>query len=66
MMLKHLINLALDKNNFSTLNQYFDFCEKYLEFIQNNLQAVIVSRNENNYLFFQYKKDGNTVSCYAE
>jgi hypothetical protein len=29
-----------------------------LEFIQDNLQAVIVSRNENIYRFFQYKKDG--------
>ncbi len=31
---------------------------KYLEFIKTNLQAVIVSRNENHYQIFQYKQDG--------
>jgi hypothetical protein len=58
MTLNSLVNQALDKNNFTKLHEYFDFCEKYLDFIRNNLQAVIVSKNENNYRFFQYKKDG--------
>lgn len=58
MNLKKLVDFALDKNNFQKVNDYLDFCEKYLAFIKNNLQAVIVSINENNYQFFQYKKDG--------
>lgn len=36
----------------------FFFASRYLEFVKDNLQAVIVSRNENNYRFFQYKEDG--------
>lgn len=58
MKLKRLLEISLDKNNFNKVNDYLDFCEKYLTFIKNNLQAVIISKNENNYQFFQYKKDG--------
>lgn len=59
MTLTHLRELALDKSKFNSLTGYSDFCQKYLEFIARGLQAVIISRNENNYHFFQYKKDGN-------
>lgn len=59
MKLKNLIEFALDKNNFNGVNDYLDFCEKYLEFIKDNLQAVIVSKTENNYCFFQYRKEGS-------
>lgn len=31
---------------------------RYLDFIRTKLQAVIVSRNENHYQFFQYPKEG--------
>ncbi|MDD3050504.1 MAG: hypothetical protein PHR06_05095 [Candidatus Cloacimonetes bacterium] len=58
MRLKDLINTTLNKENFTMITNYMDFCEKYLYFIKSNLQAVIVSKNENNYQFFQYKKDG--------
>jgi hypothetical protein len=56
--LERLLGKASDKNNFTCLDGYVVFALEYLEFIKNNLQAVIVSKNENNYQFFQYKKDG--------
>lgn len=58
MKLKALVGIATNKDRFLSIANYSDFCSRYLEFIQSNLQAVIVSRNENNYRFFQYKKDG--------
>lgn len=57
MNIKQLIKNATNKNKFFQIQEYLDFASKYLEFIKNNLQAVIVSRNENNYQFFQYKND---------
>ena len=59
MKLSQLLDYARNKANFTSLECYSSFCEKYLEFIFNNLQAVIVSQNETQYRFFQYKKDGN-------
>ena len=58
MNLKTILSIATNKDKFLTIENYFGFCLAYLEFIGSNLQAVIVSRNENNYRFFQYKKDG--------
>ncbi len=58
MTLKRLISRATNKNKFQSISDYADFCFLYLEFIKTQLQAVIVSRNENHYRFFQYKKDG--------
>ncbi|MCF7920159.1 MAG: hypothetical protein K9N06_09640 [Candidatus Cloacimonetes bacterium] len=59
MKLKEILALATDKTNFNSINAYSDYCMHYLEFIQSNLQAVIVSRNENHYRFFQYKEEGS-------
>ena len=59
MNLKALVEIARDKTRFPTISDYADFCLAYLEFIKTSLQAVIVSRNETNYRFFQYKEDGN-------
>jgi hypothetical protein len=59
MNLKQLIHKAKDKNNFVNLKSYIKFCDEYLNFISNNLQATIISQNENHYQFFQYKKEGN-------
>ncbi len=59
MKLDKLIKWVLDKSKFNSLNDYSIFCEAYLSFIFDGLQAVIVSRNENHYRFFQYKDDGN-------
>ena len=58
MNLKNIVYVATNKDKFLSIADYSDFCLNYLEFIQTKLQAVIVSRNENNYRFFQYKKDG--------
>ena len=58
MNLHELIDAANDKRNFISIDDYANFCRNYLEFIFDGLQAVIVSRNENNYNFFQYKEDG--------
>ena len=59
MSLKKIINRATNRDKFTTIDDYIEFCLIYMEFIKTNLQAVIVSQNENHYRFFQYKKDGN-------
>jgi hypothetical protein len=56
--LDNLVKHVLNKDNFLTVEDYLNFPKYYLEFIKTNLQAVIVSKNENNYQFFQYKNDG--------
>ena len=58
MNLESLVNTVINKDNFLTIQNYIDFALRYLDFIPDNLQAKIVSQNENNYHFFQYKKDG--------
>jgi hypothetical protein len=59
MNLSELMNFVINKRNFSRLEEYLTFCDYYLEYIAKNLQAIIVSQNENNYIFFQYDKKGN-------
>lgn len=58
MTLENLLSHALNKDRFLTIEDYLEFPKYFLEFIKNNLQAVIVSRNENHYRFFQFKEDG--------
>ena len=58
MNLKKLVTDACDKELFTKPSSYIHFALRYLEFVKSNLQAVIVSRNENHYQFFQYKRDG--------
>lgn len=59
MTLLQLVEWAKTKNRFQTIDDYSSFCEEYLSFIFDGLQAVIVSQNENHYHFFQYREDGN-------
>lgn len=59
MTLKQIVNKAKDKNNFKDLKAYIAFCKEYLAYINDNLQAIIVSQNENHYRFYQYKREGN-------
>ncbi|MEI6753495.1 MAG: hypothetical protein WCK78_10030 [Paludibacter sp.] len=59
MNLKKLVNKAKDKTNFVDLQAFVKFSSEYLEYIADNLQAVIISQNENHYQFYQYKKEGN-------
>lgn len=58
MTLNDLLDFACDKALFLKPIDYIRFALHYLEFIKTNLQAVIVSRNEHHYRFFQYKEDG--------
>lgn len=58
MNLADLVNYAVDKERFQTIQDYINFCKYYLEFTTNNLQAKIISQNENHYQFYQYKQDG--------
>ncbi|MDR1798092.1 MAG: hypothetical protein LBR44_11800 [Clostridiales Family XIII bacterium] len=50
---------TLEGKNLNTVDAYSDFCHEFLTFIENGLQAVIVSRNEPHYHFLQYRQDGN-------
>ncbi len=59
MTLSQLVEWAKNKDRFQTIDDYSAFCEEYLSFIFDGLQAVIVSQNENHYHFFQYREDGN-------
>ena len=59
MKLKQLINTVKNKSNFASIKDYLTFCQHFLEFAEKGLQAIIVSQNEPNYCFFQYRKDGN-------
>ncbi len=59
MNLKKIVDKAKNKGNFVDLKAYISFCDEYLKFINDNLQAIIVSQNENHYQFYQYKKEGN-------
>ena len=59
MTLLQLTTWATDKTRFQNLDDYARFCEEFLTFIFDGLQAVIVSKNENDYRFFQYREEGN-------
>lgn len=76
MKLGTLLSTATNKERFVRIDDYVGFCKRYLKFIKANLQAVIVSRNETHYRFFQYKEDGsfnvtrpinsNLMLCYED
>lgn len=59
MTLKKLVSKAREKSYFGSLKGYIEFCSEYLDYISENLQATIVSQNENHYRFYQYKREGN-------
>ncbi len=59
MKLEQLLKYATDKDKFQDLSGYISFCREYLNYTQNNLQAIIISQNENNYSFYQYNKEAN-------
>ena len=59
MNLKQLSSKAQNKNAFSDLDAYIAFCGECLAYLDGNVQAVIVSQNENHYQFYQYKKEGH-------
>ncbi len=57
MRIKEIVAFVTDKDNFQTLEDYIDFSKKYLDYIDNKIQAIIISQNENNYCFYQYSED---------
>lgn len=59
MSLKKLVARATDKERFTKLEDFVDFALAVLEFASSGLQAVIVSRNEPHYNFWQFKSDGS-------
>jgi hypothetical protein len=61
MTLKALVQAASKRENFTELKHYAEFCRAWLDFIgtPGNLQAEIVSRNETQYRFLQFKGDGS-------
>lgn len=58
MNLNELRDFVTNKDNFLTIESFIEFSKQYLDFALIGLQAVIVSQNETNYRFFQYKEDG--------
>lgn len=54
MNLDSILKIVKNKDNFKNLSDYVDFTQKYLTYIKDNLQAVIVSQNEPHYNFYQY------------
>ncbi len=54
-----LLQHATDKTRFVSVENYVDFCRRYLEYIETGLQARIVSQNESHYQFFQYRQEGS-------
>lgn len=58
MTLKKLVQLASNKERFTSLETYISFCRSYLDYVAENLQARIVAQREPQYQFFQYKKEG--------
>lgn len=52
-------DMVRNKAIFTSLEDYIDFAYRFVDFISdsNNIEAKIVSRNENNYRFLQYKKE---------
>lgn len=59
MSFSDLMNHAIDKERFQTVEHFIEFCTQYLEYVDTGLQARIVSQNESHYQFFQYRKEGS-------
>ncbi|VVB94740.1 Uncharacterised protein [uncultured archaeon] len=59
MTLQQIVNKAKDKDNFTDLDGFISFSKEYLEYIHDNLQATIISQNENHYCFYQYDSNGS-------
>jgi hypothetical protein len=64
MKLDGLIKIASNKENFTELEHYVDFCLEFLNFKETAgaIQAEIVSRNEQHYHFIQFKNAEFSVS----
>lgn len=59
MSLADLVKHATNKEQFNTVENYIEFCSRYLDFVDTGLQARIISKNESHYQFFQYRQEGS-------
>lgn len=59
MSISTLIEHTIDKSNFLSIKSFLDYTIRFLAYIDSNLQARIVSQNENHYEFLQYREDGS-------
>ena len=56
---QQLATFAAKKANFNTLQDYLDFCVRYLDFVAGGgVHGTILSQNDTDYHFLQYKDDG--------
>ena len=64
MKLDGLVKTASNKENFTELKHFADFCLEFLDFIgtPGAIQAEIVSRNETHYRFIQFKNAEFSIS----
>jgi hypothetical protein len=64
MTLDDLVKRASNKENFTELRHYVEFCKQFLDFIgtPGAIQAEIVSRNETHYRFIQFKNAEFSIS----
>lgn len=58
-MIQKISERAADKSNFGDIKAYIIFAKEFLKCVKNDLQAIIVSQNENHYQFYQYNEEGN-------
>lgn len=58
MTLRDLVDHAVNKTRFQSVEDYIDFCTRFLDFTSTGVQAVILSQNEQHYKFLQYRDDG--------
>jgi hypothetical protein len=64
MTLDDLVRQASNKENFTELGHYVEFCKQFLDFVgtPGAIQAEIVSRNETSYHFIQFKNEEFSIS----
>ncbi len=58
MSLQQLRDQATSRDSFRSLSNYIDFASHFLAFGETGFQADIVSQNEQQYHFYQFKADG--------
>lgn len=58
-MITAALNKVTDKANFLSLQDYASFATYFLEYVEKNKQAIIVSQNEPTYNFFQYDQNAS-------
>ncbi len=55
--LREFASFAAHMNNFRTLDDYINFSNRFLDYLDKNHQAIIVSENEEQYRFYQFTQE---------